>query len=564
MTDRSYSIREEADRIFRDVLLKDTRLHLPSKVHSAASNTSFLQSTIDTPYIPVPLKFTETSSALWALAATIGSAIAKDRYNTEQKATVNTDIASLFLFSAACARVNGKTIGDPAVAARYTKYDLGRMHDPWRRFCTNIYPTRDGKWFHLHGSMNSDRSLTMVDLPKENPGLASTEDIVKKYCDTARQFDSDWLDAEANEHYRQAGTVCLTREEFLATEHGKATVDHPIYFLERRDVDVLPPVPYPSVTGKQRPLEGLKMLDLSRAIAAPTIAKLAALFGATVIRVSNDQLPDMGPLLVDGNLGKRDVTLNLKTDEGRAALKRLIEGADIVLDGYRPGTLDRLGFGADYVHALGRRRGKGIVFVRENCYGWEGPWAKRSGWQQISDCVTGVSWIMGRFLGLDEPVIPLLPNSDYQTGLVGFIGLLAAVDKRATEGGNHLVSVSLNQYNNFLLSLGEHTPEVKKHLLDLHPGFKPRHYDDMTNMFGLAVSTLQTNVPRLFRPSYFGNISSRFGGDRNDTLTYVLGAASYDASKLGYDIGSCFLGQYEPEWPEGEVGKAAEGITSRM
>jgi hypothetical protein len=63
---------------------------------------------------------------------------------------------------------------------------------------------------------------------------------------------------------------------------------------------------------------------------------------------------------------------------------------------------------------LARRRGKGIVYIRENAYGWKGPFAMRSGWQQISDCLTGVSWLQGKFLGLDEPVVPLLPNSDYQ------------------------------------------------------------------------------------------------------------------------------------------------------
>jgi crotonobetainyl-CoA:carnitine CoA-transferase CaiB-like acyl-CoA transferase len=122
----------------------------------------------------------------------------------------------------------------------------------------------------------------------------------------------------------------------------------------------------------------------------------------------------MGPLLVDGNLGKRDVTLNLKTDQGRKVLEDLLVDADVVLDGYRPGALDQLGFGPAYAFDVAKRRGKGLVYIKENCYGHKGPMAHRSGWQQISDCVTGVSWLMGEFLGLNEPVVPLIPNSDYQ------------------------------------------------------------------------------------------------------------------------------------------------------
>jgi crotonobetainyl-CoA:carnitine CoA-transferase CaiB-like acyl-CoA transferase len=86
----------------------------------------------------------------------------------------------------------------------------------------------------------------------------------------------------------------------------------------------------------------------------------------------------------------------------------------VILDGYRPGALERLGFGPKYVVELARRRGKGIVYVHENCYGWKRSRVQRSGWQQIIDCDTGVSWLQGKFLGLNEPVVPLLPNSDYQ------------------------------------------------------------------------------------------------------------------------------------------------------
>lgn len=271
-----------------------------------------------------------------------------------------------------------------------------------------------------------------------------------------------------------------------------------------------------------------------------------------MIRVSCTTQPDIGPLLIDGNLGKRDVSLDLKSESGRATLRRLISDADVVLDGYRPRTLDRLGLGADYCRTLARRRGRGVVVVRENCYGWSGPLAPRSGWQQISDCFTGVAWGMGRFLGLNEPVVPPLPNSNYQTGLAGLVGILAAVDRRATDGGSYVVDVSLNQYNQWLLSLGQLAPRVQRALRELHPRLALRHHDDMLNLTTKLMQSLVPQVPGLFaRPEYFGRIKSDFDapdGEMED-LTYLLPAARYGVTRLGYDVGSCFLGKYDAEWP---------------
>jgi hypothetical protein len=326
------------------------------------------------------------------------------------------------------------------------------------------------------------------------------------------------------------------------------------------------PVPWPSTsTNTKRPLEGLKIIDVSRVIAAPTVTKLAALFGATVIRVSCPSQPDIGPLLIDGNLGKRDVTLNLKTKEGRDALRELLSDADVFLDGYRPGAMERLGFGPDYVHYLARQRGKGIIYVRENCYGWAGPLASRSGWQQISDCITGVSWLQGQFLGLEEPVVPPLPNSDYQlvnsnghlklytdqsrTGMAGIIGILCALNRRHVEGGSYLLSLSLNYHNSFLLSLGVHDKSIQEELREMHADLHLRHYDDMSRLVSNTVASLRKAVPSLFDSRHFTTLPANLRGPEGESMTFVDSAACFQETKLSYDVGSCFLGTYKPEWP---------------
>ncbi len=523
-----YTIQKEASRILHEVLLKDERLGIPDEVKEAASRVVFDESAVRTPFLPAPVKCSESSAALWGLLAAFGSAIAaarghgsgsgsgddspdvegqqqKDQQQQNrqqpQKAIVNSDVATLFLFSFLFLQVGGVPAWDVAVAARAAAYDTRQQFMPWRRLCTTVYPTGDGRYFHLHGGLDSTPSLRMLGLPTHE-ATGDEMEVIARIGERVRRFDAERLDLEANEHWRQAGGVCLSPDEFRASEQGRAIADDGLYLIEESSVGDarLPPVPWPAprtspnkkatdsggVDGggetSPRPLEGIKIVDLTRAIAGPTIARLAALLGATVVRVSNAGLPDLGVVLLETNLGKRDADVDLKTEEGRAVLRRLVEGADVVLDGYRPGALERLGFGPRWVHeVVARGRGRGIVYARENCHGWHGPWRHRSGWQQVSDAVTGIGWLFGRMWGLpgDEPVIPFLPNSDFQTGIVGCIAIMNALDRRARKGGNYLVSTSLNQLNCFLISLGLQTPETQEALKRRWPSMKFRHYDDL-------------------------------------------------------------------------------------
>lgn len=478
-----YTIQKEASRIFHDILLKDTRLGLPPNVIEAASRTIIdTVKPIPKPFLPAPTKASETSTALWALLATYGNAIAAQRFGVEQSVTVNSDMATLFIFAFILIKFGDKDITDPEIAPKYQKYDLHQQNHPWRRLCTNVYPTKDGRWFHLHGSLNATTSLNMLGFPSFDEEKDEMK-IIKRYCDKIKEYDAKWLDMEANEHWRQAGCIALKKEEYLESDHGKVVANDPVYIVESFHDSDLPPVPWPQVkTETFRPLEGIKVLDLTRAIAGPTISRLAALFGATVVRISNDQLAELPAILVESNLGKKDVNLDLKSNEGRTSLLKLLEDADVILDGFRPGAIDRIGFSPQYVHELARRRGKGIVYARENCYGWNGPMSHRSGWQMISDAVVGLSWDMGEWLRLDEPVVPPLPNADFQTGIIGCVGIMNALDRRAREGGNYLVSMSLNQYNSFLLSVGSQNTEIQDELREHWKDLDFRHYDNMNRI----------------------------------------------------------------------------------
>lgn len=124
------------------------------------------------------------------------------------------------------------------------------------------------------------------------------------------------------------------------------------------------------------------------------MGRILAEYGADVLKVTGPNLPDVPFFQIDVNMGKRTTDIDLKSEEGRAQFEKLLADADIILDGYRPGTFDKLGYGPKALSELATKRGKGYVYVNENCFGYEGEWAYRPGWQQIADCVSS----LGSFL----------------------------------------------------------------------------------------------------------------------------------------------------------------------
>lgn len=146
----------------------------------------------------------------------------------------------------------------------------------------------------------------------------------------------------------------------------------------------------PSSEHPKRILSGIKVLELCRIIAGPIITRILGEYGADVLKITSPNLSDVPFFQVDGNMGKHAAELDLKSSEGRAEFEKLLAEADVVVDGYRPGALEKLGYGATTLTKLAKERGKGFVYVNENCFGYEGEWAGRPGWQQIADCVSAL------------------------------------------------------------------------------------------------------------------------------------------------------------------------------
>lgn len=251
------------------------------------------------------------------------------------------------------------------------------------------YKTADDRYFQLHGSLDTTPMLEMLGLPQHRPdleGIQNREEAKQVYRDAIAQRESAVLELEVNERWRQPGVTCLTMQEFAETPHGRLSIQDPLYSV-RAVHESLPPVAWPSRESREGPLAGIKVLDLTRVIAGPTITRVLALLGADVLRISTKNKADAGFALFDGQLGKRDANVELGTAQGKAMFENLLKEADCVVDGHRPGVLERLGFSDKWMHELARQRGKGLVYCRENCYGWRGEWSGRAGYQQISDCV---------------------------------------------------------------------------------------------------------------------------------------------------------------------------------
>jgi hypothetical protein len=313
----------------------------------------------------------------------------------------------------------------------------------YRTAATNIYRCKDGRYFHLHGSMNPDPTQDSLGLSHFRE-VNSDEEAWKPYKEKVAQIDSEEMQKLASDVYKQAGTICWTIDEFNNSEHGKANAHVGLYEVHNVKNQKQPPCWWPETpqTSAERPLAGLKVLDLTRVIAAPAVTRGLAELGASVMRITAAHVTDMSVLHCDLGWGKWSAHLDFRKEEDREKLRALVREADVVVQGYRPGVLDKYGFSPDELLELTKERERGLVVVRENCYGWHGPWSYRSGWQQISDACCGVSMEFGRAMGNDEPVTPVFPNSDFCTGIVGTIAVLNAILKRSAEGGSYKVDVS--------------------------------------------------------------------------------------------------------------------------
>ncbi len=178
-----------------------------------------------------------------------------------------------------------------------------------------------------------------------------------------------------------------------------------------------------------RPLAGLKVLDLTRVLAGPVAGRFLAAYGAEVLRIDPPDWDEPG-VVPEVTLGKRCTRLNIKTAEGRATFEKLLAEADVLLHGYRRDALERLGFGSEGL----RRINPGLIDVSLNAYGWTGPWTGRRGFDSLVQMSSGIADYGMRKAGAEKPTPLPVQALDMATGYLMAAAVLHALAENRQHG----------------------------------------------------------------------------------------------------------------------------------
>jgi crotonobetainyl-CoA:carnitine CoA-transferase CaiB-like acyl-CoA transferase len=370
---------------------------------------------------------------------------------------------------------------------------------------TQPWPAKDGRWVLTHfGLPNLQARMRRLLGCELNP--ESVAKAVAKW---------DALDLEAAiDEARVCGGMVRSNDEWLAHSHGQVLAAKPIVeIIKIGDSD---PEPLPR---GDRPLSGIRALDLTRILAGPMAARTLAEHGADVLMVTAERLPQIPEHVLDTNHGKRSCFLDLAQREDAARLEAMIKGADVFSQGYRPGMIGKLGFGPEQVAALR----PGIVYASINCYGADGPFSHRGGWEQVAQTMTGLCHEGRTAARPDGPALLPAAACDYTTGYLAAYGILLALAKRARDGGSYHVRVSLCQSGMFIyrqgkvafprLGLDLSAAELDTIRIESHPKSGPlRHLG--------PILELSESQPRWARPT------PQLGGDAPEWLEEGVRAAA--------------------------------------
>lgn len=217
--------------------------------------------------------------------------------------------------------------------------------------------------------------------------------------------------------------------------------------------------------GNQHPLEGIRVLDLTRVLAGPICGRTLAAHGADVLWITSPRLPALPSIDVDTSRGKRTTQLDLTVEQDRHTLASLVKDADVFLQAYRPGGLQDKAFGVqDVVRAR-----PGIVYASLTAYGWEGPWKDLRGFDSLVQTTTGFNCAeaeafatyQGKHIQGRQPPRPLpMQALDHAAAYFLAFGIHAALARTITEGGSWEVRVSLAAVGRWVRSLGQLDPSV--------------------------------------------------------------------------------------------------------
>ncbi|RXH20076.1 CoA transferase [Bradyrhizobium guangzhouense] len=380
---------------------------------------------------------------------------------------------------------------------RYLRLDDKPPPPAWDAIA-GVYKTGDNSFVRCHTNFPHHRDAVCKVL-----GCAPERDKVQAALMQRKGADFETA------AYAAGGVVALMRsyDQWSELPQARALAELPLVSIEKIGDAAIKPWP-----DGDRPLAGLRVLDLSRVIAGPVAGRTLAAHGADVLLVSGPELPAIPWLAIDTGRGKLTTFIELKSEAGRAQLRELLKDADIFSQGYRPRALASLGFSPQEAASIN----PGIVYVTLSAYGHAGPWAERRGFDSLVQTTTGFNQAEGEAAGVDGPKELPAQMLDHATGYLMAFGAMMAKARQAREGGSWHVRVSLAQTGRWLWNLGR-----------LEGGL------DTPDLVGASVHA-----------AFMETMSSGFG-----TLQAVRHSAVLSRTPAQWSRPAMPLGSHSPQWP---------------
>ncbi|MET3767891.1 hypothetical protein ABIB15_000553 [Marisediminicola sp. UYEF4] len=312
-------------------------------------------------------------------------------------------------------------------------WTLPSVWDPLAR----NYRAKNG-WIRLHTNAPPHRAAALTVLG----ALADPSDVRR----AVRRWDAVELETAIVDAGGCAAVMHSPRE-WLAHPQGAAVQREPL--IDWRDGSASIRGDRPDIT-PERPLAGLRVLDLTRVIAGPVATRFLAGLGAEVLRVDPPGWNEAA-IVPNMTLGKRAARLDARTPQGRERLRELLSTADVLVHGYRVGALEGLGLDEQTRQSVR----PGLIDVSLNAYGFTGPWAARRGFDSLVQMSNGIADRGMAWAAADDPTPLPVQALDHATGYLLAAATLRAVVLRRADGVGRIVRTSLARVGAALVAGGD-------------------------------------------------------------------------------------------------------------
>jgi crotonobetainyl-CoA:carnitine CoA-transferase CaiB-like acyl-CoA transferase len=362
-------------------------------------------------YLPSPIKLHDYATGVMAAFGSVVEHIGRVRGLPAQTMTLNRRLSGFHLNEFQTHFLNGYLV----------------TLDTWPMGADNgTYRTKDGRYVQMIGLFPHLANGLTAHL-----GCANTPQAIQAAVEkhSAQQLEDDFAGLNL------ALGVVRTPQEWLAHPQGAATASLPVFGMRQHGAA------RKRVLGnaKYRPLEGVRVVDLTNVVAGPTAGFVLAEQGADVITVHPPRGAWVTPIWLSVNWGKKSILTDIKTSDGKKRFIDLLAGADVLISSQRPGALDRLGLS----EAELREINPNLVYGSESFAPPGSPWAGRRGFEQIAQAVTGTMHVHSEGLGLDAPTVTPGLMNDHLSGYLLATGVVAALAEREERGGFWHVDASL-------------------------------------------------------------------------------------------------------------------------